>query len=121
VAYDLCSYFVCFCVSAVRSGPSQHPRAAGGVREEGQHHQPDVFGERALDAAQLGGVVARYQGSGLRLTPRPWRHKSGDGENRIGYHKPVAGNQGRALRHRKLHVPAEQRQHGHGVRPRAQR
>lgn len=101
------------------SGPGQHTRARGGVREEGQHHQPDVFGERALDATRFGRVAAGHQSGGLRLAARPGRHQPGDGEDRVRHHQPVAGHQGRAVRYRQLHVPAKQRQHGHRVRARA--
>jgi hypothetical protein len=102
--------FIClFFFFAIHSGPSQHTRAPGSVREEGQHHQPDVFGERALDAAQFGGVVARHQSGGLRLASRSRRNQSGNGENRVGHHQPVTGHQGRTVRYRQLHVPAEQR------------
>lgn len=117
-------FFFSVSVSARRrpcSRSSKHPGARGGVREEGQHHQPHVLGERALDAAQLGGVAPGHQGGGLRLATRPRRHQPGDGEDRVGHHQQVAGHQGRAVRHRQLHVPAEQREHCYRIRPRAQR
>jgi len=82
------------------SGPGQYPRADWGVREKRQHHQFDVFGERTFDTSQLGGMVARHESGGLRLTPWSRRHQSRNGEDRVGNYQQVAGHQSRAIGHR---------------------
>lgn len=101
------------------SGPSQHSRARRGVREKRQYHQPDVLGKRALHASQFSGVAAGDKGGGLRFTTRSRWHQLGNREDRVRHYQPAASHQGRVVRHRQLHVPAEQREYGHRVRPRA--